>query len=87
MVTLLSDMGDARTEGALRGVRILRLLKLLRILRAGRIIRRWEARIGLSNAVLQICVFALLMSLVAHWGACLIYLSAAMVADDETVTW
>jgi hypothetical protein len=70
LISLLSDTGSNQGAGAtqmLRMVRVLRLLKLLRVVRASRIITRWEAHMGLSNAMLQLGQFVALMVVVAHW--------------------
>lgn len=71
---LVADANDG-TAGSggsgLRMLKMLRLLKLGRILRASRILKRWEAYIGMSHASLELIKFLIISLIIAHWLACL----------------
>ena len=83
-----SDTGGklAANASILRVLRILRLFKLVRLARASRIIKRWRAKITLSNGTLTLlqCVFEL--TIATHWYACFFSLQAAMAGNVED-TW
>ena len=69
-----------------RAIRALRLVKLVRLIRASRLISRWQARIGFSHSAITSGRIVLMMSLSAHWYACIFALQAVL-HDDPAGTW
>lgn len=66
------DIADSAAEepgqsGMLRVLKMLRLMKLGRILRASRILKRWEAYIGLSHATMSLIKFLVITFIISHW--------------------
>ena len=69
-----------------RAIRALRLVKLVRLIRASRLLKRWEARIGLSYSSTTLLKIISTMTLAAHWMACILALQATL-HDDPMTTW
>ncbi|OQR95998.1 voltage-gated ion channel superfamily [Thraustotheca clavata] len=69
----------------LRIMRVLRILKLTRVFRASRIIKRWNAILGLPIAVTQLSKYALFIIMLSHWMACLWGCIAQY--EDNIVNW
>ena len=59
---------------SLRLVRLVRLLKLARVLRSGRLMKRWETSVSMKFSHLSIIWFVGLLTVTAHWLACLWFL-------------
>jgi len=81
-----TDAELAEKLSGFRAIRALRLIKLVRLIRASRLLTRWQARIGLSHQTITLLKIVTLMSLSAHWYACLIALQAVL-HDDPAGTW
>ena len=65
--------GDAVGQlKVLRIIRLLRLAKLLRVVRASRMLKRWETKLALSYAAMSLIKFAILVTTLAHWIACML---------------
>ena len=62
---------DDAGGGMLQLIRMLRLVKLGRILRASRIFHRWQAYLGMTFSVMALLEFMVLVTVMAHWLACL----------------
>jgi uncharacterized protein (DUF1330 family) len=69
---------------ALRALRVLRLLKLLRLVRGSRIFKRWEIRLSINYALLQICSICLMLVFICHLFACVWGLQASF---DPLNSW
>lgn len=76
----------AANASILRVLRILRLFKLVRLARASRIIKRWRAKITLSNGTLTLLQCCCELFIATHWYACFFSLQAAMAGNIED-TW
>ena len=63
---------------------MLRLLKLVRLLRGSRIFKRWEMRVTINYAVLQIVQICVMLLFVCHLFACVWGLQASF---DPLETW
>jgi len=74
---------DTSKFKALRIVRLLRLMKLLRIIRAARILKRWEAKVGISFGTIALAKFGIITLVVAHWIACFYRLVPDLEGVDD----
>jgi potassium voltage-gated channel Eag-related subfamily H protein 7 len=84
MLGMLFNSADLSQLKLLRIVRLLRLLKLLRLIKAARILKRYESQLGVSFAMLALLKFMVVLITVAHWSACLWYITGAV---SETKGW
>jgi len=82
-----SKSGSATNLKMIRLIKLLRLLKLLRVLKSSRIIRRWEAQIGMSYAKLTVCQFAVVLGTTVHWTACIWRLAPTIFHSEEQNNW
>jgi potassium voltage-gated channel Eag-related subfamily H protein 7 len=78
MLGLLFNNENVSQLKLLRIVRLLRLLKLLRLIKAARILKRYESQLGVSFAMLALIKFLVLLLTVAHWSACVWYITGAV---------
>ena len=62
----------------LRTLRALRLLKLFRVLRASRILKRWETRMTINYAMLEMVLAFVSTLFCCHWFACIWGLQATL---------
>ena len=77
------DSGASRLK-ALRAVRVLRMLKLVRLARGSRIFKRWEMRLSINYAMLQIVNICVMLLFVCHLFACIWGLQASF---DPLASW
>lgn len=75
--------GAENYQTTLQILRLFRVLKLLRLVRVGRIIGRWQSKIGYryTRYTLTWCLIGLLT--LAHWGACAWGISTTFVSDNN----
>merc|ERR1711937_88992 len=89
------DVGDAvgQASSSLTNLstmtRFLKILKLLRLLRLGRFVRylhRWEEVLsmdyGTGENIIKGISWILMMLIICHYNACVLYLTPTMAADD-----
>eukprot|EP00746_Dinoflagellata_sp_MGD_P010751 gnl/MRDRNA2_/MRDRNA2_122325_c0_seq1.p1 gnl/MRDRNA2_/MRDRNA2_122325_c0~~gnl/MRDRNA2_/MRDRNA2_122325_c0_seq1.p1 ORF type:complete len:775 (-),score=115.46 gnl/MRDRNA2_/MRDRNA2_122325_c0_seq1:69-2393(-) len=67
---------------AVRIIRLLRLLKLVRVFRASRIMKRWQNRTSISYSAQGLCKFGVLLTIAAHWMACIWGMVGRLFASD-----
>ena len=81
---------------ALKTLRILRLFKLVRLLRSSRIAARWETRVAVDYAMVEIFKCILKVIFCSHWMACAWCLQAHMThggplgdlsSDNPIASW
>jgi hypothetical protein len=70
--------GKAGSLSALKTLRILRLFKLIRLSRISRIVARWETRVAVDYAMVEIIKCILKVVCCSHWMACVWCLQAHM---------
>ena len=87
--TQLESGGALRELKIIRLVRLLRLLKLTRLAKTSSFFQRYQTRIAISYATLDIMTIILRTAMMAHWIACFWGVLAGMEADDDParVTW
>lgn len=86
----LSDASRVKVLSNFKPLRLLRLLKLARVTKAQRILARWEAYavFAVSYATISICKLSGLLTIFAHWSACLWGMTAnAIVVGDDGWSW
>lgn len=82
-----SASSSATNLKMIRLVKLLRLLKLLRVLKSSRIIRRWEAQMGMSYAKLTVLSFTVFLGTAVHWTACVWRLAPTVFHDEDDNNW
>ena len=77
---------DQQKLKAVRFLRLLRLLKLLRVLRSSRIFERWQSRVTINYAYLNLQKYLVVTVLTAHWLGCVLFLTHQLLEPDCTDT-
>ena len=75
------------TARIFRIIRVVRLLKLLRLLRSSRVFSRMLSRFPLPYKTLVMLRLSLLVTLAAHWSACLLSISTTFSEQGKLDTW
>lgn len=79
---MVMDNPEIKKLKAVRIVRLLRLLKLVRVFRASRIMKRWQNRTSISYSAQGLCKFGVLLTIAAHWMACIWGMIGRLYATD-----
>lgn len=83
---LAQDTSNLGAFKALRVLRALRLIKLLRLLRASRMLKRWEVRVAIDYAKLELATLIGKILFSCHLFACIWALQASF-SDSKLNTW
>mmetsp|Transcript_67300 Transcript_67300/g.179484 ORF Transcript_67300/g.179484 Transcript_67300/m.179484 type:complete len:782 (+) Transcript_67300:40-2385(+) len=88
VAALVPQAGDASGKLRLvRTIRTLRLFKVARILKMNRLVQRYQFRISVRFAALELARMVLSIVVAAHWMACIWGLVANLNAEGATQTW
>ncbi|KAK3283702.1 hypothetical protein CYMTET_8615 [Cymbomonas tetramitiformis] len=83
IINLTSSSGSVQNLKVLRAVRLMRLAGLLRVLRGMRLFKRWESRISINYALMNLLLLMFGLLFGAHLMACL----WAMILNSENADW
>ena len=75
------------TTRIFRIIRVVRLLKLLRLLRSSRIFGRMMARFPLPHKTMVMLRLTILVTIAAHWSACLLAITTIFSEQGKLDTW
>jgi len=68
-----------------RVARLMKLAKLLRVLKSMKILEKYESKITMSHTTQSLLKFLFLILILAHWGACVWYLTSTI--GDANNNW
>lgn len=79
--------GSSSSARIFRVIRIVRLLKMLRLLRSSRVVKRLLARFPIPYKAMVMIRLFLLVTLGAHWAACVLSLTTTFSEVGRLDTW
>eukprot|EP00854_Cymbomonas_tetramitiformis_P008719 gene8719-10340_t len=83
LLALFQDNDAVSNLKALRALKVMRIAKLSRVVRGMRVFKRWESRMSINYAGMNLALLIVGLIMAVHWAAC----GWAMTLNVEGASW